>query len=253
MNDDEYARLFNARGRKYDAAMMRHPHVRDAEFDTAVAIAGVQAGDTVADIPCGGGYLARHLPAGVTLYSVDSSDVFADCIRAGNEQRFLACPITAVPLSDGVLDHVLSIAGLHHVAERRPFWRECARLLRCDGVLTVGDVEEGSTIARFLDGVVDRHTPTGHRGSYFNADTAAELEQCGFRVEAVESRRIAWQADDLPTLAGFCRLLFGLEGIGIAELAAVLVDEIGVVETAGGVELDWGLVFYRARRTASAG
>lgn len=252
MNDDEYARLFNVRGGKYDAAMTRHPRARDAEFDTAVAIAGVQAGDIVADIPCGGGYLARHLPAGVTLYSVDSSDVFADCMRAGGNQRFLACPITAVPLQDGVLDHVLSIAGLHHVAERRPFWRECARLLRRDGVLTVGDVEEGSAVARFLDGVVDRYTPTGHRGTYFDAGTVAELEQCGFRVEATESRRIGWQAADLPALAEFCRLLFGLEGIGIAELASVLVDEIGIVETASGVELDWRLVFYRALRTGSA-
>lgn len=253
MSDDEYARLFNERGRKYDAAMTRYPHARDAEFDAAVAIAGVQAGDVVADIPCGGGYLARYLPAGVTLYSVDSSDVFADCMRAGGNQRFLACPITAVPLENGVLDHVLSIAGLHHVAERRPFWRECARLLRHDGVLTVGDVEEGSAIAHFLDGVVDRHTSTGHRGRYFDADTVVELEQCGFSVEAVELRRIGWQAADLPALAEFCRLLFGLEGISVAGLASVLVSEIGVVETAGGVELDWELVFYRARRTASAG
>ena len=175
MGGDEYARLFNVRGRQYDAAMTRYPRARDAEFDTAVAIAGISPGAVVADMPCGGGYLARHLPAGVTLFSVDSSDVFADCIRATGASRFLLSPIESVPLDSGLLDHVLSIAGLHHIADRTPFWRECARLLRAGGVVTVGDVGAGSRVARFLDGVVDHYTGTGHQGIYFDAATIGEL------------------------------------------------------------------------------
>lgn len=248
MNQDDYARLFNVRGRQYDGAMSRYPQARDAEFDTAVAIAGVQAGEVVADIPCGGGYLARHLPDGVTLYSVDSSDAFADCVRAHGEPRFLLAPIDAVPLPDGMFDHVISLAGLHHIVDRRPFWRECARLLQAGGVLTVGDVGAGSRVARFLDGVVDRFTPTGHRGIYFDAATVTELEACGFAVELMEARRIGWRAADPLALADFCRLLFGLEGIDAATLLPLLADEVGLRETAQGVELEWELVFYRARR-----
>lgn len=248
MSGDAYARLFNLRGRQYDAAMTHFPQARDAEFDTAVAVAGIAPGTIVADIPCGGGYLARHLPADVTLYSVDSSDTFAACIRDSGAGHFLLAPIDAVPLADGLLDHVLSIAGLHHIADRTPFWRECARLLRTGGVLTVADVPAGSRVARFLDGVVDRHTSTGHQGIYFDAATVNELEAAGFTAVQMERRRIAWRAADRPALAEFCRLLFGLEGISAAQLLPLLEQEVGVRDTAAGAELDWELVFYRALR-----
>lgn len=248
VDTDEYARLFNVRGRQYDAAMTRYPQARDAEFDTVVAIAGIASGAVVADIPCGGGYLARHLPAAVTLYSVDSSDVFADCIRATGASRFLLSPIDAVPLADGLLDHVLSIAGLHHIADRMPFWRECARLLRPGGVLTVGDVRAGSRVARFLDGVVDQYTRTGHQGIYFDAAAKTELEACGFADVVVETRRIGWRAESRLALAEFCRLLFGLEGIEAAQLLPLLERDVGMRDVEGGAELDWELVFYRAQR-----
>lgn len=245
---DDYARLFNARGRQYDGAMTRYPQARAAEFLTALEIAGVPAGARVADIPCGGGYLARYLPDDVTLYSVDSSAVFADCARRGGAHHFLQSPIDEVPLENGALDHVLSLAGLHHVADRRPFWRQCARLLRPGGVLTVGDVPDGSRVARFLDGVVDRHTATGHRGIYFDEHTIVEMEACGFAVETMQRRRIGWRAADRLALADFCRLLFGLDGIGAAGLAPLLASEVGFRDGDSGVELDWELVFYRALR-----
>lgn len=248
MGEDAYARLFNLRGRQYDTAMQRFPQARDAEFATAVAVAGVAPGQRVADIPCGGGYLARYLPAGVELYSVDSSDTFAACVREGGAGRFLCCPIEAVPLPDATFDHVLSLAGLHHVADRRPFWRECARLLRVGGVLTVGDVRAGSPVARFLDGVVDRFTPTGHRGIYFDTATVGELEAAGFVVTLAGPRRIGWRGADEIALAEFCRLLFGLEGIDAQGLAPLLSREVGTRAVAGGVELDWELMFFRAER-----
>ncbi|MDF3031935.1 MAG: Methyltransferase type 11 [Moraxellaceae bacterium] len=248
MNDDGYARLFNVRGRQYDSAMTRYPQARDAEFLTAMEIAGVQPGVALADIPCGGGYLARYLPADVTLYSVDSSDVFADCARRGGTHRFLLAPIDEVPLAEGQLDHVISLAGLHHIADRRPFWRECARLLRPGGVLTAGDVHDGSAVARFLDGVVDHYTSTGHHGIYFDERTVSELEGCGFAVESMQRRRIGWKAADRHALADFCCLLFGLEGIDAAGLEPLLAQEIGFRDTTDGVELDWELVFFRAVR-----
>lgn len=245
---DDYARLFNARGHQYDAAMARFPQARDEEFGAALAIAGIGGAATVADIPCGGGYLARHMPPEVTLYSVDSSDVFADCLRARGQGRFLRAPIDAVPLPAASLDHVLSVAGLHHVADRGPFWRECARLLRPGGVLTAGDVPAGSRVAVFLDSVVDRHTATGHHGVYFDAATVAELELAGFGEVRMERRAIPWRAATRADLAEFCRLLFGLEGITAAELLPLLERDVGVRDTASGVALDWELVFFRGVR-----
>ena len=228
--------------------MARFPEARAAEFRHAVDTAGIAAGDRVADIPCGGGYLARYLPDGVTLWSVDSSDVFADRFRAAGGRELLQCPISEVPLPDATLDHVVSLAGLHHVADRRPFWRECARLLRPGGTLTVCDVQAGSPIACFLDGVVDRHTVTGHQGIYFDAGTLAELEAAGFRVGLAAPRTVPWRAPDRLALAEFCRLLFGLEGIDAAGLLPLLERGIGVRDTPAGAELDWALMTFRATR-----
>lgn len=248
MTANDYADIFNIRGHAYHAAMTRFPEARADEFTTTVAIAGVQPGQRVADIPCGGGYLARHLPAGITLYPVDSSDVFADSFRGSSGQNLVLAPIDRIPLPDAGLDHILSIAGLHHIEDRNPFWHECARLLRPGGVLTVADVAAGSAVAHFLDHTVDRHTDTGHHGHYFTVDTGAELSAAGFRVELVERRRIGWRADDVAALADFCRLLFGLRGIDSTELATILARDIGIHTVAAGVELAWELMFFRAVR-----
>jgi hypothetical protein len=95
---------------------------------------------------------------------------------------------------------------------------------------------------------VDRHTVTGHRGLYFDADTVAELEAAGFGDVRMERRAIAWRAATRLALADFCRLLFGLEGIGAAELLPLLERQVGVRDTANGAELDWELVFFRGVR-----
>lgn len=248
MSNDDYKRLFNARGRQYDSAMTRYPQARDDEFNSAVEIAGISGGDRVADIPCGGGYLARYLPADVALYSIDSSDVFAECIREAGVHRHLLCPIDQVPLAENALDHIISLAGLHHIDDRHSFWRECARLLRPGGVLTVGDVHHGSRVALFLDSVVDRYTDTGHCGFYFDESTVAELESCGFTVEYVKRRPISWRASTRTALAEFCHLLFGLKGINVDDLEYLLASELGFREQNDGIELEWELVFFRAIR-----
>lgn len=248
MSQDEYARLFNTRGHQYDQAMTRYPQARAREFCSAIEIADIKVGSHVADIPCGGGYLARYLAGDITLYSIDSSDAFADCFRNAGGNHLLQCPIEQVPLPAGSLDHILSIAGLHHIADRRPFFTECARLLKPGGVLTVGDVRADSAVAHFLDGVVDRYTPTGHQGMYFNHHIASDLEACGFQITLQETRRIPWRAKDADALADFCRLLFGLEGIDAATLRPLLEAGPGIKQTAEGAELNWELMFFRAVR-----
>lgn len=248
MANPDYTELFNVRGRQYHAAMARYPAARDAEFGTVVEVAGVRPGESVADIPCGGGYLAGYLPPGTPLWSIDSSDVFADCFRQTRQDRFLLCPIDRVPLADAAFDHIISIAGLHHVEDRRPFWRECARLLRAGGTLTVADVRAGSPAALFLDSTVDRHTSTGHKGIYFDRQTVDELDAAGFRVELAEPRRIGWRAETRAALGEFCHLLFGLENIDVATLTGILQSDIGMRDVPGGVELDWELMLFRAIR-----
>ena len=247
-NPSTYQEIFDARGDPYHDAMSRYPRARDAEFRALVELADVRPGHHVADVPCGGGYLASHLPAGIRLYPIDSSDTFSRRFAQDHHAPLLCCPITAIPLPEGALDRIISVAGLHHVADRRPFWRECARLLRRDGVLVVGDVSVGSRVARFLEGTVDRHTETGHRGTYFDEATVAELEAAGFRVDRARPQRIAWCAADRTALADFCRRLFGLQGIDNAQLADALAQEVGVRDTADGVELDWELMLFRATR-----
>ena len=248
---DNYAQLFNIRGGAYHAAMATYPHARDDEFRTVLALADIGPGAVVADIPCGGGYLANHLGADIELWSIDSSDVFADCFRRQDAGRFLQAPIDAVPLADGHFDHIVSIAGLHHVADRRSFWQECQRLLKPGGRLTIADVRRDSAVARFLDGTVDRYTSTGHRGIYFDDATVAELTAAGFTVTLSAAQPIRWRAADAWQLADFCRLLFGLENIDNATLQQALAQEVGVDTTTDGVALAWELMSYVAIRAGA--
>lgn len=145
------------------------------------------------------------------------------------------------PWPDGSLDRVVSLAGVHHQPDKRPFHREVRRVLRPDGRYVLSDVAEGSATARFLDGFVGRHNSTGHHGHYLGGSAVSELRDAGFAVISDEAVSFHWRAPSRQELAAFCSLLFDLRGEGPARLLEAAEAGPGIDELPGGVGLRWSL------------
>ena len=248
---DDYVETFDARGHLYNEANSDWPDARACERDQALDRLGTVEDLVVVDAPAGGGYVADGLlercRGRVEIICVEPSASFAQAIS--NQFETIVAPLDSVPLPDRSVDRIVSLAGLHHVADKRPIYREWRRLLKQGGRIAVGDVGTETGTGEFLNTFVDRNTPGGHDGQFIApGEFAMQLDETGFEVldEALED--VPWHFRDWQSLGRFCQSLFGITGASDADTAAALRELVGVRDDGDQLALAWQLRYATAIR-----
>lgn len=128
---------------------MRQSFFSEAVREKAYAVAGVQAGQTAADIGAGTGFLTEGLlRRGLRVVAVDQSVAMLEEMQrkfasfAGIDYRLGEAE--NLPLPDGAVDYVFANMYLHHVASPLQAVEEMARLLKPGGKLVITDLDEHS-------------------------------------------------------------------------------------------------------------
>jgi len=126
---------------------MRQTFFSEAVREKAYAVAGVQAGQTAADIGAGTGFISEGLlRRGLRVVAVDqSAAMLAEMQRkfasfAGIDYRLGEAE--SLPLPNGAVDYVFANMYLHHVASPPAAIKEMARLLKPGGKLVITDLDE---------------------------------------------------------------------------------------------------------------
>lgn len=245
MNKLDYTDIFDFRGASYNRACTDYPMARQEERASLLALIDLPPQAKFCDAPAGGGYLADGLYTSrpdLQITCVEPSSNFGKVID--DNFRAVHSPIDSIPIADGYFDGFGSLAGLHHIEDRRPLFHEWARLLAPGGMLAVADVEVGSSTGGFLNGFVDQYTPQGHEGMFFAAGEFTTLMEAeGFHNIREEYLPIHWVFDNREGAAIFCKDLFYLQGTSIDEIASALESELGSAETRDGLhwQVPWGL------------
>jgi ubiquinone/menaquinone biosynthesis C-methylase UbiE len=125
---------------------------------------GVSKMDTVVDLGAGIGYFTFPMAKLVkTVIAVDIEPKMVEILKrrlvergVSNVKAFKA-EITALPVESESVDHVLAAFVYHEVRLQKELMRECARLLRPGGRLTVVDFQKRETA--FGPPVLERKTP----------------------------------------------------------------------------------------------
>jgi SAM-dependent methyltransferase len=235
---ETYSEIFAERGAAYHRAMAECPHARDAEFQAALEPFTGRTG-LLCDMPSGGAYLAAHLPEGVRYVLVDPSEGFVRSCPLG-----VACPkaaITSVPLADGSVDFVVSLAALHHEPDLPAVFGEMRRLLKAEGRAVIADGAVGTPVAAFLNGFVNANNPMGHDGHFFDELTAGLIEDAGFAIADDRLVDMPWRFDRLVDAGAFCRPLFWMPNLTADQVAAAMDREIGFDLIDGRSHLRWAL------------
>lgn len=226
----DYASIFDERGSQYHAAMRAHPRARDAEFDQLFAARPLRAGETLLDIPAGGGYLARHLGASAEVTQLEFTAGFSGEVPVVDQSG--DWPV-------GTFDRVVSLAALHHIPDRPGYAARLRAHVRPGGTLHVADVDASSPMREFLDGFVGRYNGTGHAGVYFGADI--DWLAAGHRVVRNAVVPCPWMFASRDAMLDFCMGLFGLQGCTHEALAGSLARNVGFEVGPAGARLDWHL------------
>lgn len=241
---DTYQEIFNERGAMYHQAMVDYPQARREEFRAALARLDLRPGLRLADIPSGGCYINPFLPLPVEIISVETSVEFIKRARRwANCLPVLCDDLANLPIETGTVDRCLSLAGSHHLKSKPAFFREVSRVLRAKGQFCLAGVQEGSGVARFLNGFVHEHSRLGHRGEFLDDRTLDELEVAGLRVSQDEVVSYLWHYPSTVDLARGCRLLFGIDQATDAEILDAVTTHLGLE----GTSFRWELRFIQTK------
>jgi len=236
-----YEDIFNQNGASYHKAMDLWPNARDKEFNTALTFLDLNSGDTVLDVPAGGGYLKAYLPDNVRYSGYDFSTGF------GHDAGEIAkCSETDIPIADNSVDHIICLAALHHVENRTGFYAEAKRVLKANGTLLIGDIITGSTQDHFLNGFVDHWNKLGHQGDFIlPRREAAELASVGMSSRYSE-REYEWCFQSRVDAQDYFRLLFTMNKTPPTELLDQQLDKLGARQEDTQFTVQWHLGFIVA-------
>lgn len=243
---DTYEDIFNQRGELYNRAGNAYPEARSQERLLILERLQLTDGCRVCDIPSGGGYVAdglvsRGLPA-EALVCVEPSKLFAQ----GLDPRYprLVGHMDRIPLADQSVDRIISLAGIHHLEDKRPFFREARRILGRGGIIAVADVMVGTPAAGFLNEAVDRYTETGHEGIFLEQGELTRLmRETGFTPLDETHRRFTWDFPDMDAMVFYCRSLFGMVKAGDQQVLDSIYQHLEVTDGEDGVHMAWSLVY----------
>jgi len=243
---NEYEDLFQLRGSAYDRAMRDYPKARREEFGQAIVRAQLRPGMVVLDAPAGGGYLSNWLPEGCIYKGHEPCGAFNHHGGAGLADQVSLLPL---PFGSQQADVVISLAGVHHLAEKRPLFSEFLRVLKPGGRLVVSDVREASSVARFLDEFVGAFNSTGHEGIYLNDGTLSDLTSVGWQIERSEVIQFHWLFDSKMDMGHFCHGLFDLQSCEVVDTIAAITHYLGAApHPSGGFSMRLELMTITATR-----
>lgn len=235
---NSYEAIFQERGKSYHLAMSQFPYARKNEFLELFRYRPLSTGEHVLDVPSLGGYIKTIIPEISEVISLDFSAPWKSEVKH------------VKPLEDWNLgascQRAVCLAAMHHMEDLTGFLENLSRHILPGGVIHLADVWKNSRIRTFLDGFVDRHTTTGHRGLY--RDWHSESFPAQLKPSNPGLRTCPWIFKNDHDMALFCKHLFCIQDVSDEEIIDVLTHEIGVTRMPQHLQLEWELDYVELTR-----
>lgn len=248
-NKSNYAEIFEYRGVKYDDAMRQFPSARDQEFGTALSFIDFDSVSVVCDIPSGGGYLRRFLNKDISLVCVEESDDFYElCPVSSNTTRLKGSLDSVLPVETDLADVIFSIAGLHHLQDKRNIVNEFYRITKPTGEVVIADVSLACITAPWLNVFVHENNSVGHDGIFLDKHFDQMVEEAGFSVLFNKIVRYDWVFESELSMVKFCRSLFGIDLCSDEDILEGIKKYLGYRIGDDLVRMNWELKFMHVKK-----
>lgn len=240
MND--YRQIFQKRANDYHYAMQQYPNARAREFTNLISGTNFSTIAKVLDIPSGGGYLKNYLPKHVNVTFADFSEGFI------NDDIQLVSP-EILPFESDSFDTIFCLSGLHHLSNVPQFVDECLRVSSKEGEFVFADVKKDTNVAVFLNEFVNEYNTLGHKGDFFCEDYFENYPSIQSNITACQYNEYPFFFHSEEDMISFFKLFFGLDKADETTIYEGVRDILGINKTSMGVEVNWGLLLFRIKKT----
>ena len=222
--------------------MTSHPKVRLSEFESLVEYAQINHALNILEVPAEGRVLEQLCPAA----RIDRAD-FLKIKASEYADKVLVTDWSLANINNGYYDAVLALAPIHHAnsAEKNQYVLGAYKALKPNGVLVFGEVEAGSSLHRFLDEFIHKHSYSGHVGQYPAADFSSVIEGAGFDNVNSDNKLSYWCFESADFLYHYLTQLFALKPMTKAFMLDSVHAYLGISENNGQLSINWPLRFYR--------
>jgi SAM-dependent methyltransferase len=244
---ENYEQKMTMRDDSLDAAMRTMPAARKYEFINTLKYADLKDGQVIVDYPSAGGYLEAYIECDLTIHSVNTVENFLPAGRDGEyPNKVKNNEFATMPFDTGSVDRFITIVGLHHISDLKPFFDEVRRCLKSSGVFVIAEVKKDSAPAYFLNYYVDMYDSCGHKGLFLDESVCEKLEQCGFSNAQMVDEAYQWEFTSVEQMVVFVRGIFSMDLASDEQILLAIEDALGYDETENGVALNWQLSMFRA-------
>lgn len=242
----DYKTIFDKRAKDYINALVNFPEVRKDEFKNFIKLLQLKKNENFLDVPCGTGICSTFLKDSIQYTGLDPCAVFINFCKNKGLNTLQADMQHQIFAQDN-FDVIGSLAGVHHISDRKSLYAEWYRILKPGGRLIILDVAKNSSTSNFLNHFVDQYNSTGHQGLFLDENDNALLDLIGFKKIEHKNIDCTWAAFNKESMCNFFRALFALDKL---ENNLLLHKELNknfkTIETSLSYQLIWPLKYIRA-------
>lgn len=218
----DYDKRFNNQTHNFLHAIESSYDSLDEEMHTAIRTLNLKTDDVLFNAFAGGIPLNKYIDKNLNVkyLEFDTNKEFAkDNIRHYT--------IDNIPIKSSSVDKIICLATLHHFnnKERLILYNEFYRILKCNGLLAIGDVIEHSPQAKWLNIFVNKYNSNGHNGIFFSHEDSHLLETL-FKTVDVSIENYNWKFINEGHLVNIFKLLFGLNTLQSCNDDTLLLNNI---------------------------
>jgi len=230
---------------QYLAVVLEMPNVRHNEFEQLKKFARLDNPRNILEIPAEIGMLERVYPAA----SIDRMD-WLEVQLNEYRRKILKTDFHLTSAKRCFYDAVLGVVPIHHATheEKKSYVAGAFSALKNTGTLCFAEVEEGSSVHKFLDEFINDYSFTGHKGDYVTDEFSKTLSDAGFQKVCTDNLSCPWVFDSTHQLIDFNMRLFNLKPMTENFLLTHLDKYLGIQELLGKITLGWNLRYFRGVR-----
>lgn len=214
---------------------------RNMEFDYFKKYKHTKNLKKILEFPADGLYLNKIFPNA----KIDKADLVTGDYSSFPE-KLLQTDFLLKNISRSYYDAIFCVTPIHHAtdSEINLFLSACHSCLKEGGILVIAEVMLNSKTAHFLDGFVNDHSLTAHKGNYPSEEFIKKMELNSFENLSSRVINVSWVFNNEIELTDCVSLIFGLKKLSHTFLLNALNELLGVTKIGEKFHLNWELVYF---------